>query len=211
MVSGASPRRGIETLIEACRRLRSEVSRLRLRLALVGTTEDGRIYLDSLRASLTNEPWIAIETVPFAELSPWLADCSVLVLPHPAGRYFDAALPIKLFDYFAAGRPVVTTPRTATAERVVRHAAGLVTTGDAPDDLAASIGRLLADRDLARCLGAAGRVAAESTYDWQVIGRRLANDLLFRADRVRWFQNRTAHARRRLVRVAHSGLGRLGA
>ena len=53
---------------------------------------------------------------------------------------------MKLFDYFAAGRPIVTTPRTATAERVIRHGAGLVTRGDEPDDLAATIGRVLGDR-----------------------------------------------------------------
>src|SRR6187399_2976685 len=45
MVSGASPRRGIETLIEACRRVRADMPAVRLRLALVGTTDEGRAYL----------------------------------------------------------------------------------------------------------------------------------------------------------------------
>jgi len=156
---------------------------------LAGTTDQGRAYLESLRESVAAEHWTSIDTVPYGELSPWLADTTVLVLPQPAGAYFDAALPIKLVDYFAAGRPVVTTPRTATAERVVCHGAGLVAEGDEADHLAESIGRLLADATLTRRLGAAGRVAAESTYDWQLIGPRRARDLLWRTDRTGWLRN----------------------
>lgn len=101
MVSGASPGRGIETLIEACQRLRPEVAGLRLYLALVGTTDDGRSYLDTLSDSMATHTWITIETVPFPALSDRLAGTSVLVIPHPASPYLDAALPIKLFDYLA--------------------------------------------------------------------------------------------------------------
>ncbi len=200
MVSGASPRRGIEALIEASRRLQPDIPGLRLRLVLVGTTDEGRSYLDVLRASLSEERWVSIETVPYEELSPVLAQMSVLVLPQPSGAYFDAALPMKLFDYFAAGRPIVTTPRTATAERVIRHGAGLVTRGDEPDDLAVAIGRLLGDAPLARRLGAAGREAAVSTYDWDVIGRNLANDLLLRVDKARWLRFEAGRVKRRVLR-----------
>jgi glycosyltransferase involved in cell wall biosynthesis len=200
MVSGASPRRGIEALIEASRRLQPDIPGLRLRLVLVGTTDEGRSYLDVLRASLSEERWVSIETVPYEELSPVLAQMSVLVLPQPSGAYFDAALPMKLFDYFAAGRPIVTTPRTATADRVIRHGAGLVTRGDEPDDLAVAIGRLLGDAPLARRLGAAGREAAVSTYDWDVIGRNLTNDLLLRVDKVRWLRFEAGRVKRRVLR-----------
>jgi glycosyltransferase involved in cell wall biosynthesis len=202
MVSGASPRRGIETLIEACRRLRAERPGLRLRLALVGTTTEGRTYLDGLKASVADERWVAIKTVPYGELSRWLAETSVLVLPQPVGSYFDAVLPIKLFDYFAAGRPVVTTPRVAVAELATKHGAGLVTEGDTPDDVAAPIDRLLGDPTLARRLGTAGRVAAETTYDWQIIGRDLTENLLRRVDKTRWLRLGGSRIGERLRRSA---------
>jgi glycosyltransferase involved in cell wall biosynthesis len=200
MVSGASPRRGIEDLIEACRRLRPDIAGLRLRLVLVGTTDEGRSYLEALRASVAEEEWISIENVPYQKLSPLLAETTVLVLPQPSGAYFDVALPMKLFDYFAAGRPIVTTPRTATAERVVQHGAGLVTRGDEPDDLAATVGRVLREGGLGRRLGAAGRAAAVSTYDWRVIGRHLAYDVMLRVDKARWLQLQADRVQRRLLR-----------
>ncbi len=209
MVSGASPRRGIEAVIDACRGLRSEIPDLKLRLALVGTTIEGKAYLDALKSSTADEPGLTIETVPFGELSPWLAKTTVLVLPHPAGSYYDAVLPIKLFDYLAAGRPIVTTPRVATADRVTRHGAGLVTEGDTPDDLAAPIARLLADPALARRMGSTGRAAAESTYDWQAIGRQLASDLLLRVDKVAWTRLQAGRVGRRVLRSAATGAHRL--
>jgi glycosyltransferase involved in cell wall biosynthesis len=199
LVSGASPGRGIETLIDACRRLRADVPTLRLWLAIVGTTDDGRAYVENLREAVTDEPWIELETVPYHQLGPRLAAIRVLVVPHPAHPYWDAVLPIKLFDYLASGRPVVATPRAATAALLERHGAGLITAGDRCDDLADGILKLLEDDALSRRLGLAARVAAESTYDWAIIGRRLAEDVIRRADRRRWLLRRFAIARNRIL------------
>jgi glycosyltransferase involved in cell wall biosynthesis len=202
MVSGASPGRGIEALVDACRLLRAELPELHLWLALIGTTESGSAYLAGLVESLVPDPWITVEAVPYREIGPRLAMTSVLVIPHPAQPYWDAVLPIKMFDYMAAGRPIVATPRSATASLLAGCGAGVVADGDEPAQLAQAIGPLLDDDRLARRLGAAGRTAAETTYDWSVIGRRLANDIIRREDRVRWLGGRIRVARRRALRRA---------
>jgi glycosyltransferase involved in cell wall biosynthesis len=200
MVSGASPGRGIETLVESCRLLVSAIPGLRLRLALVGTTAAGRGYLEQLKEWLAEESWIAVETVPYRELGAMLAGTRVVVLPHPAGAYMDAAVPIKLFDYMAAARPIVSTPRLATAALLQRHGAGLIAAGEGPADLAEPIGRLLADEGLSRRLGVAARRAAETTYDWNLIGRRLAEDILRREEPLRWLRRRFSVIRTQLLR-----------
>jgi glycosyltransferase involved in cell wall biosynthesis len=105
----------------------------------------------------------------------------VLAVPHPPGAYMDAALPVKLFDSMAAGRPLVVTPRREMAALVERHGAGLVAAGDRAEDLAAALARVLEDPELGRRLGAAARAAAEEEYDWRVIGRRVAEEVLRRA------------------------------
>ncbi len=199
MVSGASPGRGIEALVAACRLLRADHPDVRLWLALAGTTDAGRAYLQGLVESFASDSWITVEAVPYREIGPRLAATSVLVIPHPAHPYWDAVLPIKMFDYLAAGRPVVATPRVATAALLDGCAAGIVAEGDEPAHLASAIGRLLGDDRLSRRTGAAGRTAAETTYDWAVIGRRLANQILRREDRVRWFGERVRVARNRAL------------
>jgi glycosyltransferase involved in cell wall biosynthesis len=94
----------------------------------------------------------------------------------------DVAVPVKLLDSMAAGRPVVVTPRTEMRRIVEAADAGAVAAGDGPEALEAAIGPLLADRALAARLGANARAAAERDFDWAVIGRRLGGEVLARLD-----------------------------
>jgi glycosyltransferase involved in cell wall biosynthesis len=87
---------------------------------------------------------------------------------------------VKLFDYFAAGRPVMTTPRSETARLVRDHGAGTVSADDGPESMATAILELLADAQELRRRGANARAAAERDYDWRVIGERLADEILAR-------------------------------
>lgn len=180
-VSGAAPGRGIELLIDAARLARAEIPELELRLWLVATGEASQSYLAALIASVANDAWIAIAGVPYVALGEALGAASVLVVPHPANAYLEVVLPIKLFDSMAAGRPLVVTPRAEMAAVVERWNAGLVAGGDAAADLAEPIVRLLRDRAMRERMGANARAAAEREFDWNVIGARLADELIARS------------------------------
>jgi glycosyltransferase involved in cell wall biosynthesis len=177
-VSGAAPGRGIEPLIEACRLLRSSWPDLRLQLWLVATSPSGAQYLADFRVSVRDDAWISIASVGHDQLGDALAQATILCIPHPANDYMDVALPVKLLDSMAAGRPLVVTPRLEMAAIVERTGAGLVTTGDTPADLADAFDRLLRDSALAHRLGAAGRDAAVREFDWRVVGDRVATEIL---------------------------------
>lgn len=177
MMSGAAAGRGIETLIEAARRVRATAGDVRLILWLAATGPASQAWLDDLRAGIAGEPWIEIASAPYAELGRQLARATVQVVPNPAAPYWDAVSPIKLFDAMASGRPVVVTPRTVMRRTVEDAGAGLVTAGDAPDDLAEALLRVIGDAALAARLGAAGRVAAETTHAWGRIARDVAATL----------------------------------
>jgi glycosyltransferase involved in cell wall biosynthesis len=177
-VSGAAPRRGIEELIAAARIVRGSLVDVRLDLWLAATGDDSRTYLDGLMAAVAAEPWIRIGQTPYEELGSSVGRASVLAIPTPAHPYWDSVAPIKLFDNLAAGRPIVTTPRTETARVVVEANAGIVTADDSPEAIATALLRLLTDDAVARRMGANARAVAEREYDWAVIGRRLADDVL---------------------------------
>ena len=181
MVSGAAPGRGIETLVDAARVARSRERDLRLVLWLVATGADSEAFLDGIRQSVAAESWIEVESAPYERLSECLGRAAVLCVPHPAGPYMDAALPVKLFDAMAAGRPLVVTPRVEMRRVVEAAAAGLVAADDSPEGLADVVVRLLGDPALRARLGAAGRAAAEAQYDWRVIGSKLADEVLAQA------------------------------
>ena len=173
MVSGAAPQRGIETLIEAVRIVRKEMSDVRLSLWLTATGAESRAYLDTLTQSVKLEGWITITSVGYEDLGATLGSARVLCVPLPANPYMDSATPVKLADSLAAGRPVVVTPRTETRRIVETRDVGLVAAGDEPEDLAEALTTLLADDARARALGERARNVAETQLDWNVIGEQL--------------------------------------
>lgn len=178
MISGAAPGRGIETLIAAARLLHADIPELRLLLWLAATGDASEAYLRQLEREVRAERWIEISTADYEDLRHVLRQATVLTIPHPPGEYYDVALPVKLLDSMAAGRPLAITPRLEGRAIVERHRAGLVAGGDNVDDLADVMRRLIEDESLAHELGANARRAAVDFYDWNVVGERLASAIL---------------------------------
>lgn len=180
MISGAAPGRGIELLIAAARAIHDEIPELRLLLWLAPTGDDSEAYLRALQRATATERWIEISTAGYEDLSDNLRQATILTIPHPPGEYYDVALPVKLLDSIAAGRPLVVTPRYETRAIVERYGLGIVTAGDAVDDLADALRQLVVDPDRARDIGRRARRVAEEVYDWEVVGERLAAAVLER-------------------------------
>lgn len=178
-VSGAAPGRGIEFLIEVVRLVRRSYPGCRLLLWLATTSAASAAYLAELQTRIRGESWIVVRQSSYEDLGRELGEATVLTVPHPPSAYMDVALPVKLLDSLAAGRPLVVTPRTETAAVVRATSAGLVV-DDHPASMADAILRLLSDSDLCHRLGARAREAAESQYDWRHVGDRLAQALLAR-------------------------------
>ena len=111
--------------------------------------------------------------VPHAEVPSYLLAADVLIAPFTedgrdiAGKVIiPFASPIKLFEYMAAGRAVVTSNVGAIPE-VLRHEdnALLVSPGSVAE-LVGAITRLLNDKALAERLGSAARGDAQG-YSWE--------------------------------------------
>jgi glycosyltransferase involved in cell wall biosynthesis len=164
LVGGATHGRGADLLIEACALVREQVPELSLRLALGNVS--GRGYLSELIDEYRETPWIRFESVDYRGVPAFLHEVHTCVVPHRHSRYLDLALPIKLFDYMAAGRPVVVTRCRAMAELVQSDGVGLVSDFTA-ESLAASLVQLLTDRPLAERLGENGRRMVERRYSWR--------------------------------------------
>ena len=180
MVTGAAPGRGLEFLIEAARELRKTHTELRLLLFVVATSPGSQRYLDGIKALCRGEGWIAFTSCPYPELGRRLGEATVLCAPHPPSRYWDAAAPVKVSDYLAVGRPVVTTPRVETIRLLDACGGGVVAEDDSVGAFVAAVDKLLYDEALARALGEQARASAEKLLDWSHIGDALADWLLAR-------------------------------
>jgi glycosyltransferase involved in cell wall biosynthesis len=96
-----------------------------------------------------------------------LGRARVGVIPlQPIPNYRDA-YPVKLFEYLAAGLPVVATDVPLWRTLLETHDCGICVPPDSPRRLAEAITTLLDDDDRARAMGERARRAAERHYSWQ--------------------------------------------
>lgn len=102
-----------------------------------------------------------------------------LVTLHPTPKYVEA-YPTKLFEYMAAGVPVVASDFPLWREIVEDVGCGLLVDPADPDAIAAAVRTLLTDDRRAAAMGQRGREAVKTTYHWQPEGERL---LAFYLDR----------------------------
>jgi glycosyltransferase involved in cell wall biosynthesis len=101
-----------------------------------------------------------IDRQPRHEIPSYLGLADVLVSP----RSYGGNLPLKVFDYLAAGRPIVATDIPTHRTVLNEDRAVLVPTGSA--DLARGILSLLLDPERADRLARAGRKYAEEHLGW---------------------------------------------
>jgi glycosyltransferase involved in cell wall biosynthesis len=106
--------------------------------------------------------------VPAAEVPIYLKAADILVLPHSA-KGVEAAkytCPLKLFEYMAAGVPLVATELPAITE-VIRHGDnGWLVKPDSPSALAEGIRYLLEHDELASAMARRSTQDVEA-YTWE--------------------------------------------
>lgn len=106
--------------------------------------------------------------VPPDQVPALLAEMDIAVAPYPqlAGFYFS---PLKIYEYMAAGLPIITTRVGHLADVITAEKTGLLVDPDSPPALCAALERLLADKTLRLTLGAAGREKAEQEHSWDSV------------------------------------------
>jgi phosphatidylinositol alpha-1,6-mannosyltransferase len=80
---------------------------------------------------------------------------------------------ISIAEASACGIPVVAGRSGGIPEAVRDGETGLLVDAERADEVAEAVGRLLDDRELRGRLGAAGRRAVESYYNWDRVARDL--------------------------------------
>jgi glycosyltransferase involved in cell wall biosynthesis len=106
------------------------------------------------------------------ELPRVMTEADVCVVPHRVCPHWQATIPNKLFDYMAAGRPVLVSDVQPMARIVGETGAGLIFRDNDPDDFARCLTEL-EDRGRRNQLGRQGRRAVETSYHWQHDATRL--------------------------------------
>jgi glycosyltransferase involved in cell wall biosynthesis len=132
---------------------------------LVGSEGEGPIEAAAAaRANVRIVPWQAP-----AELPAWLGAADALLIPPsraPLDQFRNCVLPMKLFSYLAAGRPILAPAAPDTAELLSDGANALLVPPGNPQAAAAALDRMLNEPALAARLSAGALAqAGELTWD----------------------------------------------
>jgi glycosyltransferase involved in cell wall biosynthesis len=139
--------------------------RPRVLFLLVGSEGPGPIEAEAAsRPNVRIVPW-----QPPERLAPYLYAADLLLIPassSPLERFGTCVLPMKLFFYLAAARPILAPATPDTAELLVDGDNASLVPPDRPEAAAAALDAVLADGSVAaRLAERAGRTAAALTWD----------------------------------------------
>jgi glycosyltransferase involved in cell wall biosynthesis len=158
-----APFQGIDLLLRAFAAARVKRPELRLQIY----TDSSFREFESLANKLGIRERICIASVSLEELPGCLAAADVAVSP----RTEHAGAPQKICNYMAAGCPIVSF--AGSAKHLAHERTGLVVPDHDLEALADGMLRLIADRDLARRLGAGARLFARNELNWSRAAERV--------------------------------------
>lgn len=160
-VGSISAIRGVRELVQACALLRSPA-----RLALAGSFAEAE-----LEAEVRRHPgWRRVDALGHLDrvgIAGVMGRAFAgLVTLLPTASYRDA-LPVKMFEYMAAGIPVIASDFPLWRDIVEGSRCGLCVDPRDPAAIAAAIDHLASHPRQARAMGANGRRAVLAHYNWE--------------------------------------------
>jgi glycosyltransferase involved in cell wall biosynthesis len=172
-VGSLKPWHGVDLLLEGVARLADR----ELRLLVVGDGPEGETLRARALAPDLAGRVVFTGAVPHAQIGAYLAATDIAVAPYRAPMGEDSAFyfsPLKVFEYMAAGRPVVA-PRLGQIVEIIEHGRqGLLYSPDDPGELAAHLLELARNPALRAQMGRAGAELVSQRYTWRGNAQRLA-------------------------------------
>lgn len=167
-VGGITAIRGSFEMVRAIGRVSNDAARLQLAGNFSPQTHKQELEQESGWKRVDFKGWASR-----AELVHILSTVRAgLVVLHPTRNYPDA-LPVKMFEYMAAGLPVIASDFRLWRQIVDRAGCGLLVDPLDPDAIAVAMQWLLNHPEEAEAMGRQGRKAVEEIYNWEPEAEKL--------------------------------------
>ena len=149
---------GVGTLLDAAELLARDGSDLGVRVVGDGAERE-QLERSAAERSLANVTFSG--RLPAAEIPGIIAAADIAVMSLVDVPLFEDAVPTKLLEYLAAGKPVVAAASGEAARVVERAGCGIACPPEDPAAMADALRRIAADPQAAFAMGQAGRRYAE--------------------------------------------------
>ncbi len=164
-VGTLKPWHGLDILVRAFGRLHERDARVRLLVVGDGPERDNLIG-DLTTLGLTEAAHLTGTVTP-AQVPGLLASMDVAVCPYPQRRFYFS--PLKVYEFMAAGLPVVASRIGQLGELIEHEVTGLLCPPGDATVLADALDRLRRDPELRRRLGQAARATAIRDHTWGAV------------------------------------------
>ncbi len=169
-VGTLKPWHGLPILVEAFDQLYQQCSDTRLLIVGDGPERES-LVADLSARGLLNAAHFTGAVAPI-EIPGLLASMTVAVAPYPAQTDFYFS-PLKVYEYMAAGLPVVASDIGQLKSLIEDEANGLLVPPSDPVALATALARLRQDPSLANRLGQAARKVMMQNHTWDAVTQRI--------------------------------------
>ena len=140
-----------------------------IHLLLVGQGPLKDELAESAAARQLSESVTFADSVPHAEIPDYLDAMDIVTAPYPQWKKPFHGSPIKIFEYMAAGRPIVAAALGQIGDIIEHERTGLLYEPGDEQGLVNALERMLSDSAAAARMGAAARVEALSDYSWNAV------------------------------------------
>lgn len=174
LIGGAGKNRGADLLIEACIKAKQTIKDLELKLAI--NDQSGRGNLKHIKEKYKKYSWITFEDIDYRNAPNFISSLKICVIPHRKSSYIDTVLPIKLFDYMASARPIIST-KSRGVGKYLGKVSPLILCEDNVKSMATAIIKNIEDTNKLLRLSEEGRKLIEQKFNWQVTQSKLITAL----------------------------------
>jgi len=154
---------GIDTLIDCSHQVISNVPEARF--LIVGDGEMKIEWIERVEKLGLKDFFKFPGQVPYAEVPLFINAMTVCTAPFKANR--GETSPLKIFDYFACGKPVVSSDIPSIHRLLLDSQAAILVPSDDPVSLAEALSDILRDEAERNRLGENGRKFVTSKYSWK--------------------------------------------
>jgi len=166
---------GVEYLIKSIPLILKQCPQTRF--LIVGDGEMKQELIELARHTGIQDKVIFTAMVPYKKVPLYINASDVCVAPSVRERNQRSGVsPLKLCEYMACGKPVVTS-RLSGLEMIAENHAGILVEPENPLELATAIITLLKDRELGMQMGQNGRRYVVENRSWKIIAQRVAEVL----------------------------------
>ena len=160
---------GIDTLIDAAPLVLEKIPNTRF--LLVGDGPMKAAWEKKAQGEGIQGHFIFTGHVPYREVPNYIGAMDICVAPHHADT--NQASPVKLFDYMAAGRPIIASDIEVVREIIGDTGCALLTPPNHPEVLAENIVALINNEALRCKLAENGRRCAKEKYDRKILTKNI--------------------------------------